>query len=499
MKEICLLKQAKKRNIALFVLQNVDHWLPEIPRSTIVDINEKSSESNDLLLEETLRKRVLTRMSNHSEVKKEVTKFRELYSDWNKKLAELLPVLGNKQRQKDEKVKIKRRQEERRRRNVKNGENNPSKDEIVQNENTSSDNENIDSTDDQEKVNTDIPYLGPDENNLEKNEDSNDDILSSNEDDETYENLNESISDVITEMNVDDDSIQNGTDNLEEQAQKVSVPVENCMKQSGQCFEKEEGEMVITRLDSSHPLFEGEKPLQTNPNTDKIPEKVYDSFFLGGVSDSQSESEDEITAPKTNKPNERTKKIKRNEFSHGGNSKGAQFANNRRERREILRKGQSYNSFRGQENPSGRDWTGKRGGKSINPKQNSESKHNLIKGTGVRPESIRGANRAPARNNGQRISTVDSIHPSWAAKRKLSAISNIDLNIKGKKITFDEGGLEEKHNFQDKYKPTGKRDVTAKNKPLSEFKSLHPSWAAKKDQIGIKQFTGKKTVFGEDD
>merc|ERR1712001_161558 len=272
------------------------------------------------------------------------------------------------------------------------------------------------------------------------------------------------------EMNVDDDSIQNGTDNLEEQAQKVSVPVENCMKQSGQCFEKEEGEMVITRLDSSNPLFEGKKPLQTNPNTDKKTENVYGSFFLGGVSDSQSESEDEITTPKTDKPNERTKKIKRNEFSHGGNSKGAQFANNRRERREILRKGQSYNSFRGQENPSGRDWTGKRGGKSINPKQNSESKHNLIKGTGLRPESIRGANRAPARNNGQRISTVDSIHPSWAAKRKLSAISNIDLNIKGKKITFDEGCLEEKHNFQDKYKPTAKRDVPPKNKPLSEFK-----------------------------
>ena len=109
MKEICLLKQAKKRNIALFVLQNVDYWLPEIPRSTNVNIDEKSSESNDLLLEETLRKRVLTRMSNHSEIKKEVTKFRELYSDWNKKVAELLPVLGNKQRQKDEKVKIKRR------------------------------------------------------------------------------------------------------------------------------------------------------------------------------------------------------------------------------------------------------------------------------------------------------------------------------------------------------------------------------------------------------
>ena len=498
MKEICLLKQAKKRNIALFVLQNIDHWLPEIPRSTIVDINEESSESNDLLLEETLRKRVLTRMSNHSEVKKEVTKFRELYSDWNKKLSELLPVLGNKQRQKDEKVKIKRRQEERRRRNVKNGENNPSKDEMVQSENTSSDNENIDSTDDQEKVNTEIPYLGPDKNNLEKNEDSNDDILSSNEDDDTYENLNESISDVITEMNVNNDSIPNGTSNLEEQAQQVAVPVETCMKESSQCFEKEEGEMIITRLDSGHPLFEGKKPIQSNPNTDKITEKVYDSFFLGGVSDSQSESDDEVTALKTEKLNERTKKIKRNEFSQGGNSEAAQFATNRRERREMLRKGQSYNSFRGQENPSGRDWTGKRGGKNINPGRNSESKHNFIKGTGVRPESIRGTNRAPARNNGQRISTVDSIHPSWAAKRKLSAISNIDLNVKGKKITFDEGGLEEKHNFQDKNNPTAKRDVP-KNKPPSQLQSLHPSWAAKKEQIGIKQFTGKKTVFGEDD
>ena len=499
MKEICLLKQAKKRNIALFVLQNVDYWLPEIPRSTNVNIDEKSSESNDLLLEETLRKRVLTRMSNHSEIKKEVTKFRELYSDWNKKVAELLPVLGNKQRQKDEKVKIKRRQEERRRRNAKNDENNRSKDELDQSENTSSDNESIDSTDDKEKVNTEIPCLGPDENNLEKNEDSNDDILSSNEDDEACENLNESISDVITEMNVDDDSRQNGTDNQEEQAQNVSEPVKNCMKQSSQCFEKEEGEMIITRLDSGHPLFEDKKPLKTNTNADKMTEKVFDSFFLGGVSDSQSESDDEDTAPKTHKQNEQTKKIKRNEFSRGGNSEVAQFATNRRERREMLRKGQSYNSFRGQENPTGRDWTGKRGGKSINPKRNSESKHNFNKSTGVRPESIRGANRAPARNNGQRISTADSIHPSWAAKRKLSAISNIDINIKGKKITFDEGGLEEKHNFQDKNKPTATRDVTLKNKPPSQFKSLHPSWAAKKEQIGIKQFTGKKTVFGEDD
>ena len=498
MKEICLLKQANKRNIAHFVLQNVDHWLPEIPRSTIVDTNEKSNESNDLLLEETLRKRVLTRMSNHSEVKKEVNKFRELYSDWNKKLAELLPVLGNKQRQKDEKVKIKRRQEERRRRNVKNGEKDPSKDERIQSKNTCSEDENIDSTDDQEKFNTEIPHIGHDKNSLDENEDSNDDIISSNEDDEAYENSNESISDVITETNLDDDSIQNGTDNPEEQAQKVSEPVKNCMKQSSQCFEKEEGEMIITRLDSGHPLFEGKKPPKTNPNTDKIPEKVFDSFFLGGVSDSQSESDDEVTAPKTDKPNERTKKIK-NEFSRGGNSEMAQFATNRRERREILRKGHSYDSFRGQQNSSGRDWTGKRSGKSINPKQNSESKHNLNKSTGVRSESIRGANRAPARNNGQRISTVDSIHPSWAAKRKLSAISNIDLNIKGKKITFDEGGLEEKHNFEGKNKPSAKRDVTPKNKPLSQFKTLHPSWAAKKEQIGIKQFTGKKTVFGEDD
>ena len=494
MREIRLLKQAKKRNVALFVLQNVDHWLPEIPRSTIVDIDEKSSESNDLLLEETLRKRVLTRMSNHSEVKKEVTKFRELYSDWNKKLAELLPVLGDKQRQKDEKVKIKRRQEERRQRNVKNGKNIPSKDEMVQSENTGSDSENIDGPDDQEKVNNEISYIRTNKNDLEENEDSNDDILSSNEN-ETYENLNESMSDVITEMNVDDDSIQNGTDNLEEHAQKVSEPVENCTKQSSQCFEKEEGEMIITRLDLGHPLFEDEEPLQTNPSTDIITEKVYDSFFLGGVSDSQSESDEEVTAPKSDKPNERTKKIKRNEFTHGGKSEVAQFATNRRERREIFRKGQSYNSFRDQENPSGRDWTEKRGGKSINLKRNSESKHNFNKGTGMRHESIRGANRAPARNNGQRISTVDSIHPSWAAKRKLSAISNIDLNIKGKKITFDEGGLEEKHNFQDNNKP----NATPKNKPLSQFKSLHPSWAAKKEQIGIKQFTGKKTVFGEDD
>ena len=34
---------------------------------------------------------------------------------------------------------------------------------------------------------------------------------------------------------------------------------------------------------------------------------------------------------------------------------------------------------------------------------------------------------------------------------------------------------------------------------LHKPSNLHPSWAAKKEQKGIQQFSGKKTVFGEDD
>ena len=123
-KEIHALKQTKNRDIALFVLQNTDYWLPELPRdpaNNSTNTNEcKENDKSEKELHDSLCKRALIRMSNHGELKKLVSKFREEYPNWQAKLPTLLPVLGNKQRQKDDKFKTKRRREERERRKGKN-------------------------------------------------------------------------------------------------------------------------------------------------------------------------------------------------------------------------------------------------------------------------------------------------------------------------------------------------------------------------------------------
>uniref|UniRef100_A0A182IDC7 Bud22 domain-containing protein n=1 Tax=Anopheles arabiensis TaxID=7173 RepID=A0A182IDC7_ANOAR len=80
----------------------------------------------------------------------------------------------------------------------------------------------------------------------------------------------------------------------------------------------------------------------------------------------------------------------------------------------------------------------------------------------------------------------DDLHPSWAAKQAQQGIKP----FAGKKVVFDaEDG-------DTNMKPVGTNRFPSKSDRQSD---LHPSWAAKQAQQGIKPFAGKKIVFdGED-
>ncbi|XP_041762564.1 uncharacterized protein LOC121588560 [Anopheles merus] len=80
----------------------------------------------------------------------------------------------------------------------------------------------------------------------------------------------------------------------------------------------------------------------------------------------------------------------------------------------------------------------------------------------------------------------DDLHPSWAAKQAQQGIKP----FAGKKIVFD--GEDGDTNM----KPVATNRCPSKSDRQSD---LHPSWAAKQAQQGIKPFAGKKIVFdGED-
>ncbi|XP_053667061.1 inner centromere protein A [Anopheles marshallii] len=77
---------------------------------------------------------------------------------------------------------------------------------------------------------------------------------------------------------------------------------------------------------------------------------------------------------------------------------------------------------------------------------------------------------------------TQNLHPSWAAKQAQKGIKP----FAGKKVMFDaeDGGVSSS---------TYAQPAPAKFKTKND--NLHPSWAAKQAQKGIKPFTGKKIVF----
>ncbi|XP_052894322.1 uncharacterized protein LOC128301743 [Anopheles moucheti] len=91
------------------------------------------------------------------------------------------------------------------------------------------------------------------------------------------------------------------------------------------------------------------------------------------------------------------------------------------------------------------------------------------------------------------------LHPSWAAKQAQKAI----LPFAGKKITFDNENKAEKSTTEARFS-TGSAQAASKHYgnvgPKSQpnnAASLHPSWAAKQAQSGIKPFAGTKISFDD--
>merc|ERR1719419_1301420 len=87
-------------------------------------------------------------------------------------------------------------------------------------------------------------------------------------------------------------------------------------------------------------------------------------------------------------------------------------------------------------------------------------------------------------------SSDPNLHPSWAAKRKQSSITE----FAGKKIKFGD---------DDATSATPAAPAPRTPKPLAPApvkapdSNLHPSWAAKKQHQGIQKFEGKKMVFDD--
>ena len=111
-----------------------------------------------------------------------------------------------------------------------------------------------------------------------------------------------------------------------------------------------------------------------------------------------------------------------------------------------------------------------------------------------------GSNRDSfANDRNKRENDNKNIHPSWAAKKKLANSAHINKNFEGKKIKFNEDGIEQKHSPCEQNRPNNSSNAHIHGNKLENIKTLHPSWAAKKEQKGIQQFTGKKTVFEDVD
>ena len=482
-KEIHELKKMKKRDIALFVLQNTDYWLPELPRNLVMDNiqNElQDAEQKDKELLDSLSKRALIRMSNHGDIKKIVGQFRQDYPSWNEKLPGLIAVLGKKQRDKDELSKTKRRQEERKRRKEKNKEklkNGNAADEklSIDNDNQNVIQESSLNSDGEESLTQDSEIDEEMESEVEERE-SNDEMDSDNEEsDESAKNSSHSIdSDVSSKMNTPHNI---GKDKADTFVSRQARSAKN--------VDKQEGDIVIKRLNvnqQNEELFPVQDVIPDLKQEIKNQNKcVKDSFFLGGVSESESEN-DENSEVQENKPSFENKvrinsfenkKRERDSFN-GYNNKGSE-----RQRKSMNK--HHMNNDRKNSNYS----RGNSKFERYNKYDRKQHDNNFTRSNP--PKNMFFSERNIKQNN-------EGIHPSWAAKKKMADSAHINIQMKGNIITFDENGRESTRNFTKK--PV--KQNTLSNE-VRKSDNLHPSWAAKKEQKGIQQFSGKKTVFGDDD
>ena len=514
-KEIAILKKIKKKDAALFVLENLECWMPELPKNltNYNDMNddEKDNTENDKALEAALRKRVLIRLANHTEIKKVVCKFREDYPNWKEKLPVIIPVLGIKQRQKEEKSKSKRRQEERKRRKERTISSKISKNKSIDaTKDPTAEGDDLNSADENEVVSENEENYSDEEESKDETDDtgvSNEDILEF--DSKCNKNGNGSFASV-TETGSNDVSLLKDTENnatlqTPDSSDQEPELILKFNKDSVPNFEKREGEMVIKRLNLNHPNMESfttsdtedQQRRETN-EAQTTKNNVKDSFFLGGVSDSPSESDDENThSMSTNNKDSSNRHQRRNDFFHGSKNsdkgiKGRESTFNNdirgtgRGRRTSFNKATladergRKNSFRGR-------------GRAENSYKNNYSQNT------VKRKEFNGVSNVPTfiKSNNTTSNQDKSIHPSWAAKKKFANSANIVPM--GKKIKFNDDGVEQIPVLQNQNK-INKTPISSQiNSIANKVPNLHPSWAAKNEQKGLKEFIGKKTVFKDDD
>jgi len=506
-KEIYALKKAKKRDIALFVLQNTDSWLPELPRHLVSNDNVQSvsndTDKNKELID-SLSKRALIRMSNHGVVKKLVTQFRQDYPRWNEDLPGLLAVLGNKQRLKDELSKSNRRKEERKRRKQKNKDKKSQNDESVSdkklqvtNDKKPKEESDLDSAGEDSKSHDDnemeINIQDSDASNEGESEASYDEESEADNDEESETDNDESETSVNQEFDVNNESsteVINVASNMNisrnSNNDKKERSVQKQMNKSAKFVEKQEGDMVIKRLnvkqDNTELFPEKFQNYNENHDTKNQSKAVKDSFFLGGVSDSAADSESDheenqnniLQSTKSKRMNfTQGEKINKSNENRNYDSRIPRQSMNRRDRRESDRRRNGKNEF-------GRNF-------KLKDKNKNVPSHDTKKSF---PFNRKMNNYEGNKNQ----SNTKTIHPSWAAKRKMADSAHININAKMNKITFDDNGETASKSFP----KTNSQHTKHIDKGLKN-ENIHPSWAAKKDQKGIQQFSGKKTVFGDDD
>ncbi|XP_053671289.1 uncharacterized protein LOC128721549 [Anopheles nili] len=97
-----------------------------------------------------------------------------------------------------------------------------------------------------------------------------------------------------------------------------------------------------------------------------------------------------------------------------------------------------------------------------------------------------------ARKEAIEYDSKNDVHPSWAAKQAQKGIKQ----FAGKKVIFDTDNNDNQHTSNYTKKPPVVTDDFVK-KPHPAPSDLHPSWAAKQAQNGIKPFAGTKISFDD--
>ena len=451
-KEVLLLKKLKKHDMAKFALKNTESWMKDIPNN--------EDQSIDPLLEE----RALIRIANHPEVKKRVEGFRKKYPDWASSLPKLMEALGKKQQVKDAKMKKLKRQVERAKRKA--------------------------------------PLAQPEE-------------PSSGE---------EVVADSSAEEDADD--IANGANNMALDSADGAESGDGAEYESGEettdsegytenFLHQRSGDMEIKTIDMNKASSDEESGMEEGQGKAEascertVPQKR-DSFFVGGESSSNDEPSDEedVDSPEFDKnvfANALPRGRGRDGRGRGRGGRGShqdyyregydpQWRGRSRGRGDFGGRGRGRSESRGRGDFRGRGGFGGRG--DFRGRGDIRARGDYRgRGRGDRGRDF-GRSRGFARDastssrgqgefRGRGREAESNLHPSWAAKRKQSSISEFS----GKKIKFDDDGGSAAQ--------TEPRPLQPKKAPAPA--GLHPSWAAKKEKQGIQSFAGKKTVFGDDD